>query len=144
MLIRKMLSITSLMLAFAILSPVVRADEANQATKVTFSQPVQVPGKTLPAGTYYMQLLPDVGDKGIVQIFNEQHEFIATLFTIPRERREPTEKSAFVLANKGEGKAEAIVAWFYPGRTDGHEFLYPKPERQELARVQTQTVVAGD
>jgi len=144
MLIRKMLSITSLMLAFAILSPVVRADEANQATKVTFSQPVQVPGKTLPAGTYYMQLLPNLGSKGIVQIFDEQHEFIATFFTVTRERQEPTGRSTFVLADKGEGHAEAIVAWFYPGRTDGHEFLYPKPERQELARVQTQTVVAGD
>jgi hypothetical protein len=132
------------MLAFAILLPVLRADEANQATKVTFSQPVQVPGKTLPAGTYYIQLLRNAGDSEIVQIFNEDHEFIATLFAIPRERREPTGKSAFVLANRGEGKAEAIVAWFYPGHTDGHEFLYPKPERQELARVQTQTVVAGD
>lgn len=142
--IRKMLSIISLMLAFAILLPVLRADEANQATKVTFNQPVQIPGKTLPAGTYWMQLLRNPGDMGIVQVFDEQHEFIATLFTVPFERQEATGKSAFVLANKGEGQAEAIVAWFYPGRTDGHEFLYPKPERQELARVKTQTVVAGD
>ena len=141
---RKMLSILGLLLAIAILSPVLRADEANQATKVTFSQPVQIPGKSLPAGTYWIQLLRTVGDTGIVQVFNEKHEFIATLFTVPRERQEPAGHSTFVLANRGEGKAEAIVAWFYPGRTDGHEFLYPKPERQELARVQTQTVVAGD
>jgi hypothetical protein len=142
--IRNLLSILGLMLAVAILSPVLSADEANQATKVTFSQPVQVPGKTLPAGTYWMQLAQNSNSKGIVQIFNENHEFVVTLFTIPRERQEATGQSAFVFANRDDGKPEAIVAWFYPGRTDGHEFLYPKPERQELAREKTQTVVAGD
>jgi hypothetical protein len=142
--IRNLLSILGLMLAVAILSPVLSADEANQATEVTFSQPVQFPGKTLPAGTYWMQLLANQSDGGIVQIFNEKHEFIVTLFTVTRERQQATGQSSFVLANREDGKPEAIVAWFYPGRTDGHEFLYPKPERQELAREKTQTVVAGD
>lgn len=127
MLIRKTLSILGLMIAFA-----------------AFNEPVQIPRKTLLAGSYWIQLLRNVGNTGIVQILNEKHEFIATLFTVPRERREATGQSAFVLANEGEGKVEAIVAWFYPGRTNGHEFVYPKPKRQELARGKTQTVVAGN
>jgi hypothetical protein len=28
---------------------------------------------------------------------------------------------------------KAIVAWFYPGETTGHEFLYFKHEGKELA-----------
>jgi len=141
--IRKMLSILGLVLAVAILSPVLRADEANQATKVTFSQPVQIPGRVLRAGTYWIQLA-QTSDPGIVQIFNEEHELIATLFTISRERQEPIGPGAFVFANQGPGKAEAIVAWFYPGRTEGHEFLYPKAEEQQLARVKKENVVVGD
>ena len=143
MLIRKMLSIFCLALATAILVTVLHADQANQATKVTFSQRVQIPGKVLPAGSYWIQMARN-GDPDIVQIFTEQHELIATLFTITLERSKPTEPSAFVLANPGDGKAQAIVAWFYPNRTEGHEFLYPKVERQELARDTKQNVVAGD
>ena len=143
MLIRKMFSILCLALATAILVPVLHADQANQATKITFSQPVQIPGKVLPAGSYWIQMARN-GAPDIVQIFTEQHELIATLFTITRERSKPTGPPAFVLANPGEGKAQAIVAWFYPNRTEGHEFLYPKAERQELARDTKQDVVAGD
>lgn len=142
--IKKLSLILGLVLAAAIVSPVVHADEINQATNVTFSQPVQVPGKTLPAGSYLIQLAGSVSDREIVQIFNDQHELLATLFTIPRQRHEAGERAALVLANKGHGTAEAIVAWFYPGNNDGHEFLYPKSERQELARAKTQTVIAGD
>ena len=143
MYIRKMLSILGLALAIAIVLPVLHADEANQAIKVTFSQPVQIPGKILPAGNYWIQLAR-TGDPGIVQIVSDQHEVVATLLTISRERQEPTDHSEFVLANQGDGKAEAIVAWFYPNRTEGHEFLYPKAERQELARGTKENVVAGD
>lgn len=142
--IKKMSLILGLVLAAAIVLPIVHADEINQATKVTFSQPVQIPGKTLPAGTYLIQLAGSDSDREIVQVFNDQHEQLATLFTIRRQRPEAGDRAAFVLANRGQGTAEAIVAWFYPGNNDGHEFLYPKSERQELARAKTQTVIAGD
>jgi len=143
MLIRKMLSILCLAFATAILVPVLHADQANQATKVTFNQPVQIPGKILPAGSYWIQMARN-GDPDIVQIFTEQHELIASLFTITRERPETTAPAAVVVANPGDRKTQVIVAWFYPNRTEGHEFLYPKVERQKLARDTKQNVVAGD
>jgi len=142
--IKKISLIFGLVLAAAVVLPVVHADEINQATKVTFSQPVQIPGKTLPAGSYLIQLAGSVSDREIVQIFNERHELLATLFTIPRQRHEASGHAAFVLANQGQGTSETIVAWFYPGNDEGPEFLYPKSERRELARAKTQTVIAGD
>jgi hypothetical protein len=36
------------------------------------------------------------------------------------------------------------VAWFFVGETEGHEFLYPKQEEQELARTAQKTFVTGD
>src|SRR5258708_18518504 len=49
---RKTISFLGLLLAFAIILPAARADEYDQASQLTFSQPVQIPGRVLPAGTY--------------------------------------------------------------------------------------------
>jgi hypothetical protein len=48
--------------------PSTMADEWNQATKLTFSGPVEVPGRVLPAGTYWFSLMNDDSDRNIVQI----------------------------------------------------------------------------
>ena len=49
------------LLAVLVALPAARADQSNQATKVTFSQPVQIPGRVLPAGTYWFELPEDIG-----------------------------------------------------------------------------------
>jgi hypothetical protein len=49
----------------------------------------------------------------------------------------------FGFAERGSAQAEAIVTWFYPGETNGHEFIYPKQTQQELASAKQVTVVAG-
>ena len=54
--IRSFVTVTFL-LAFLIVLPAVHADEWNQATLFTFSQPVQIPGRVLPAGTYLFELV---------------------------------------------------------------------------------------
>jgi hypothetical protein len=143
--VRKAPYILGLLLTFAVMVmlPVLHADEINQATKVTFNQPVQVPRRTLPAGTYWFERA-GTNDFELIRVYNSDHEFITTLFTASRQRRQATEHTAFVFANQGAGKAPAIVAWFYAGSTTGHEFLYARPERQELARDKKETVVAGD
>ena len=136
--------ILGLVLAASVILPVVRADELNEATKVTFNQPIQIPGQILPAGTYWIQRA-NPRDPEILQVLNADHtRWIATLFTVSRQTREPTTRAAFVFADKGAWRPQALVAWFYPGRTRGHEFLYAKPEREELARANIVTVVAGD
>lgn len=143
--VRKISYTLGLLLAFAVMItlPVLHADEINQATKVTFSQPVQVPGKTLPAGTYWFERA-GVNDSELIRVYNSDHQFITTLFTASRQRLETTDHTSFIFAHRSDGKPQAIVAWFYPGETLGHEFLYPKSERQELAQDKKETVVAGD
>jgi len=144
MTIRRTSYILGLILALAVMLPVLHADEINQATKVTFSQPVEIPGKTLPAGTYWLDR-GTAADAVIVRVFNaDRSRLIATLLTISREKKDVAAHSTFILADQGAGKPQALVAWFYPGNSIGHEFLYAKPERQELARDNKETVVAGD
>jgi hypothetical protein len=140
--VRKTLSILGLMLTFTIMLPVVHADDWNQATRFTFNQPVQVPGHILPAGTYFFQLVGD--NHHLVQIFNEDRTAVAVLYSVSRERYDRRAEAAITLANRGGTQPQAIVAWFFVGETEGHEFLYPKQEEQELAHATQKTFPSGD
>ena len=140
--LRKTLSVLGLMLTLTIMLPVVHADDWNQATRFTFNQPVQVPGRILPAGTYFFQLVGE--NHHLVQIFNEDRIAVVILYSIPRVRYGRRAEAAITLANRGGTQPQAIVAWFFVGETEGHEFLYPKQEQQELAHATKKTFASGD
>ncbi|HWZ26387.1 MAG TPA: hypothetical protein VN037_13980 [Verrucomicrobiae bacterium] len=139
----------ALLIAFAIASVLflevaARADEADQSIKITFNQPIEIPGQVLPAGTYLFKLA-DPNDLDVVRIFNSQGtRLYATLQTITAERAKPTGEAVVVLADQSEARAETLVKWFYPGDTSGHELVYPKQEEQQLAQARRQTIVANE
>jgi hypothetical protein len=135
----------ALLLAFLAVLPAARADETNQETKVTFSQSVQISGHVLPAGTYLFELPDDINQHQVVSIFSpDRRKIYATVLTAYVERSQPTDNTAFTLAERGSALPEAIVTWFYPGRTVGHEFLYTKQVQRELGKDQQTTIVAGN
>jgi hypothetical protein len=141
---RKAISILGLLLAFAIILPVARADEYDQATKLTFSQSVQIPGRVLPAGTYWFVLADtSIANRNIIHIFNSDRSALyATVSTITADRAQRSDHTAITFAERQSKQPSAIVTWFYPGRNSGHEFVYPKSEEQELAQGKHQTVMA--
>ena len=139
----KSFATVALLLAFLIVLPASRADESDQATKVTFNQSVQISGRVLPAGTYWF-VLPN-GMTHVVRIFSaDRTTLYATVFAINAERPQPTDKPTFTLGVPGSAQPQAIVYWFYPGNTIGHEFQYPKRVQEELAKDKQVTIVAGD
>ena len=116
------------------------ADEADQYTKLTFSKSVEIPGQILPAGTYIFKLA-NRDDLNMVQIFNADGTRVyATLQTNPTERMEPTGNITVTLAEQPDGGPAALLKWFYPGNTIGHEFLYSRQEKQQLAQSRQQTI----
>src|SRR4051812_15787978 len=120
------------------------ADDFDLATRLTFSQPVEIPGQALPPGTYLFKLADTGGSRGIVQIFNaDGTHIVATVMTIAAERREPASDTVVTLAERESGNPDAFVKWFYPGRTIGNEFVYPKKQEQEVAHDKQDTFV-GD
>jgi hypothetical protein len=133
-----------MILAFALFFELAaHADESDQATKITFSQPVQIPGKVLPAGTYLFKLVNSDSDLNIVQIFNADRTVLyATLQTIPTDRPEPAGHTVVAFAEQGTGQPDALLKWFYPGRDTGNEFVYPQHQEKELAQDKQQTIVA--
>jgi hypothetical protein len=131
-------------LAVLVATPAARADESNQATKITFSQPVQIPGRVLPAGTYWFELPEDIGEHSLVRIYSADRSVLyATLLAPNSERATGTDHTVFGLAERGSAQPQAIVTWFYPGETTGHEFLYPRQVEKELASVKLVHVAAG-
>jgi Protein of unknown function (DUF2911) len=141
--VRNSVAVTFL-LAFLIVLPVVRADEWNQATLFTFSQPVQIPGHVLPAGTYLFEIVNNFNHE-IVRISNaDRSNVIAVIQARPTQQKGLSGKAAIVLAERGGSKPEAVVAWSYPGRLEGHQFLYPKQVQEEVAKDKQDTIVFGD
>src|SRR5687768_15783070 len=57
---------------------------ANQDTFFTFSQAVELPKTTLPAGTYFFQLMDSSSNRHIVKVMSQDRKQIhATLLAIP-------------------------------------------------------------
>jgi hypothetical protein len=142
---RNAMTILGFLLAFAIILPTAaRGDEYDQASQLTFSQSVQIPGRVLPAGTYWFVLAnTSTGNRNIIHIFNSDRSMLyATVSTITAERAQPSDHSVFTFAELDSMQPSAIVTWFYPGRTTGHEFVYPTQDERELASAKHQTVVA--
>jgi hypothetical protein len=132
----------AVMLAFFSLVPLAHADEWDQATQLNFSQPVQIPGRVLPPGTYWFVLIDHGSDLNVVQIFSSDRlKLVATVLANAAERSKPTDNTAVTLAERGSRQPEAILDWFYPGRTSGHEFVYPtRHEMEELTSAEHQTI----
>lgn len=123
--------------------PAAKADESNQRTVMTFSGPVEVPGQVLPAGTYVFKLANSPSSRNIVQIFNEaENRVFGTFLAIPDYRMQPAEKTIIRFEERAAGSPQAIKAWFYPGKSYGHEFVYPKKDAIELAKANNTPVPA--
>ena len=143
--IQKTYIIIGLIIAFAAFFELTaHADELDQTTILTFSQPVQIPGQVLPAGTYVLKLASSASNRDLVQIFNSDGTHLYGMYeTIPTERRNSTDHTSITLAEQRDGNPEALLKWFYPGRLTGHEFLYSSRQEKELAQDRHQTVVGS-
>jgi hypothetical protein len=142
---RKLIAVVfSIILAGTVFLPAAAADEWNQATKMNFSEPVEIPGRVLPAGTYWFVLADSQGDQQIVQIFNaDRTKIYATEETVPAERLQATNGVELKFAERPHQLPEALLKWYYPGRLTGQEFLYPPKAEKDLMRDARQNVLAS-
>jgi hypothetical protein len=125
------------------LVPKAASDVWDKKTVVTFSGPVEIPGKVLPAGTYVFKLLNSTSSRNIVQIFDkDEKQLYATMLAIPDYRLQPSDKPVIRFEERSSGSPEAIKAWFYPGDQYGQQFVYPHRRAVELARETHQNVLS--
>ena len=122
-------------------------DTSSRVTRMTFSAPVELPGVTLPAGTYTFRLADPRGDGGrhIVQILDEKDEkIVATVMAMPARRLKSEEVNVVTFREEAAsaGKPSAIRFWYYPNDIMGQEFAYPKERAVALAAAIGEPVLA--
>ncbi len=119
----------------------------NQDTFFTFSQAVELPKTTLPAGTYFFQLMDSESNRHIVKVMSQDRKQLhATLMAIPyysndRPAEEPQVRFLETPAANGAPASNAIKIWFYPGNSVGHEFVWPRDKAMQLAKATNEPVL---
>jgi len=125
------------------IAPGARADEWNKKTILTFSGPVQIPGATLPAGSYVFKLADIAGNRHVVQVFDKDEKKIyTTLLAVPNQRAEPADKPIILFSERATGSPQAVKVWYYPGESIGNEFVYPKTQAMRIAKETHSRVLA--
>jgi hypothetical protein len=121
----------------------VTAQPVDQRTYFTFSGPFEVPGgKTLPAGKYTFRILDSPSNRHIVQVLSQDGKQVhATVMAIPAQRQDPPSDPEIRFMEAPANTPPAIRTWWYPGRTIGHEFIYPKSQARRLAERQSEPVL---
>jgi hypothetical protein len=145
----------ALALALAFSAPSAKAQISNQATQVTFEQSVRVPGRVLAPGTYWFTVAdagPN-GDLNEVQIKNaDGTKVIDQVQTanaaVAQEGQTakangvtwPSGKIVLIFAQGRTGEPITLLDWYYPGRREGHRFVYTDREEKQIKEEQHKTL----
>jgi len=107
----------------------------SERTFMTFSNTVEMPGVTLPAGTYVFRLA-DTPTRNVVQVLSKEEKDILGQWTfVQAQRPKATEDTVVMFKEMPEGTTPAVQYWYYPGETIGKEFIYPKDQAQKIANA---------
>jgi hypothetical protein len=129
----------------ALAAPSAHADEWNKKTYLTFSAPVQLPGTTLPAGTYTFELAAPDTSRHVIRISEKDSgKNIGLFLTVPQDRLDPPNENLIMFAERPAGSPQAVQAWFYPGDRIGEEFVYPKAQAMQIAKANRKGVLATE
>jgi hypothetical protein len=116
----------------------------QERTFLTFSNSVEMPGMTLPAGTYTFRLA-DTPGRNVVQVLSQDEKQIHGQFLfIQAQRPEVTGETVITFRETKEGSTPAVQYWYYPGEKIGKEFIYPKDQALKIASRTGATVMTED
>lgn len=102
------------------------ADQWNKKTILTFGQAIELPGVSLPPGTYVFKV-PDFNYRNVVQVFNaDETKILATILAISSEREHGTDRTALRFGEGARDLPEPLERLFYPQHKTGNEFIYSK------------------
>jgi hypothetical protein len=121
--------------ALAVLSAVpAQAQTIDERTYFTFSAPVEVPGKTLPAGKYLFRLAdPDTGRRVVQVLSADGKQVYGMFFSVSADRPVAAPAPEVRFMETPADQPVAIRTWWSPGNRIGREFIYPKDQARRLA-----------
>ena len=118
------------------------AQTADYQTYFTFSGPVTLPGVTLPAGKYLFRLADANTSRRVINVLTaDGKDSLAMLTSIPsRLSKAPTEPEVRFMETSANAPPP-IKTWWYPGNSTGYEFIYPRQQALELAKLGSEPVL---
>lgn len=99
---------------------------ANRTTYFTFSKAVQLPGVTLPAGTYIFEIVNPNTSSDVVRVQSRDRSKLYLLqITLKVERPRTREmKPAIVLGEQPAGNPPTVKSWFPQDESIGRLLIY--------------------
>ncbi len=135
----------------AFIAPAAQAQDTAEVRRLTilsFSEPVQLPGKTLPAGKYRFEMADVNSAAHTVRVLSEDGKtVIGTFHTIPStqpQRDLRNQDSLVMFSERPAGQPQAAREWYYPGRSIGEEFVYPRTQALAIAKVNNTSVAVEE
>lgn len=115
----------------------------DSRTEFTFNQPVELPGITLPPGTYVFRFVDATTGKKVMQVQakDASNKTYGMFLTISAQRPRPSDDAELRFLETPAGQPAAVKTWWYPGNTIGREFIYPKSQARRLAQATNSTVL---
>src|SRR5688500_10741283 len=118
----------------------------DSRTEFTFNQPVELPGVTLPPGTYIFRFVDATTGRKVMQVQakDASDKTYGMFLTISAERPKPSDDAELRFLETPAGAPAAVKTWWYPGNTIGREFIYPKSQARRLAQATNQPVLTSE
>jgi hypothetical protein len=115
----------------------------DSRTEFTFNQPVELPGVTLPPGTYIFRFVDATTGRKVMQVQakDASNKMYGMFLTISAQRPKPSNDAELRFLETPAGKPAAVKTWWYPGNSIGREFIYPKSQARRLAQATNTTVL---
>ena len=100
--------------------------DIRRTTYFTFSGPVQMPGVTLPAGTYIFEVVNPHGSSDVVSVRSRDRSKVY-LMQLTRFVERPSKgelKATLALGETIDGNPPPVKTWYPQFETRGREFIY--------------------
>jgi hypothetical protein len=123
--------------------PALAQETMDSRTEFTFNAPVELPGVTLPPGTYVFRFADANTGRKVMQVLakNDSNKTYGLFLTITAQRPRPSNDAELRFLETPAGKPAAVKTWWYPGNSIGREFIYPKSQARRLASATNTTVL---
>ena len=118
--------------------------DTRDRTFLTFSGPVEMPGVTLPTGTYVFKLA-DTPSRNVVEVWDrEEKKMMGHWLFVQAQRPDVSQETVVMFKETAAGQTPAVHYWYYPGERIGKEFVYPKDQATKIAARTNERVLSTD
>jgi hypothetical protein len=115
----------------------------DSRTEFTFNRPVELPGVTLPPGTYVFRFADATTSRQVMHVMAKDatNKTYGLFLTVQAQRPEASREAELRFMETPAGAPAAIKTWWYPDTRIGREFIYPKAQARRLAQATNTSVL---